>query len=130
MNLLVLDEKGERLHCSNYGDCYSVCDNSVALTDFVNALTGYGKILSDDNLNMIQTTDLRFLIRTRYNFVFAMSTDDNDADIQELDSILLRTIDLFTHFYATMATLGKGDTIDFQEFPKYIINQEILQLNC
>jgi hypothetical protein len=127
-NLLILDRNGKTVHCSSFGDCYSACDNSEELSDFVNALTGYGKILSDDMLNEIQTADLRFLIRTQANLIFTISTDD--ANIQEHDATLTKMIDLFTHFYATLQILSKSDTTAFQDFPKYLLDQEIMQLNC
>ncbi|MHA2157809.1 MAG: hypothetical protein ACXABE_02860 [Candidatus Thorarchaeota archaeon] len=91
-------------------------------------MTSYGKILSDGMLNQIQTTDLRFLIRTRSNLIFTISTDDDN--IEEHDETLTKIIDHFTHFYATFTIMGKGDTTVFQEFPKFLMDREILQLHC
>jgi hypothetical protein len=105
-----------------------VCDNSEELSEFVNALTSYGKILSDDELNTIQTAGMRFLIRTRSNLIFTITIDD--GDIQEHDETLKKIMDLFIHFYATLTTLGRSGPTTFQDFPNYLMNQNILQLDC
>jgi hypothetical protein len=127
-NLLITDREGNILHCSSFGDCYSVCENSSEIADFVNALTSYGKILVDGRLNQIQVADMRFLIRTRSNLIFTISTDDDDLLVN--DATLKTIIDHFTKLYATFSVLGKDDSTAFQDFPHYLMNRDILQLDC
>ncbi|MHA2359273.1 MAG: hypothetical protein ACXAB5_03290 [Candidatus Thorarchaeota archaeon] len=107
-----------------------MCDNAEEISGFINALSSFGKYLSTDILNDIQLSNLRFILMSRADLIFALSTDDNDTE--EHSTTLSKIIELFADIYDSFS-FGIEDEIDvivYQDFPKYLVDQEILQLNC
>ncbi|MHA1943155.1 MAG: hypothetical protein ACW96M_02050 [Candidatus Thorarchaeota archaeon] len=107
-----------------------MCDNAEEISGFINALSSFGTYLSTDTLNDIQLSNLRFILMSRADLIFAISTDDNDTE--EHSTTLSKIIELFADIYDSFS-FGIEDEIDvivYQDFPKYLVDQEILQLNC
>lgn len=129
-NLLILDKNGRALLCSNFGECHSMCDNTEEISGFIKALSSFGDYLETAMLDEIQLSGLRFLLTSRADLIFALSADDEDSD--EHRAILNKIIELFADIYDTFS-FGIEDEIDtgvYQDFPKFLVDQEILQLNC
>jgi hypothetical protein len=107
-----------------------MCDNAEEISGFINALSNFGRQLSADAINEIQLNNLHFILVSRADLIFAISIDDDK--IEEHSDTLNEIIDLFADIYDTFS-FGIEDEIDvivYQEFPKYLVDQEILDLNC
>jgi hypothetical protein len=107
-----------------------MCDNTEELSGFINALSDFGNYLSGDMLNEVELSGLRFLLMSRADLIFAMSADDDDTGRHR--TLLSQIIELFGDIYDTFS-FGIEDEIEketYQEFPKFLVDQEILQLNC
>jgi hypothetical protein len=107
-----------------------MCDNTEELSGFFNALSSFGNYLSNDILDEVELSGLRFLLMSRADLIFAMSADDDDTDWHK--TVLAQIIELFGDLYDTYS-FGIEDEIEteiYQEFPKFLVDQEILQLNC
>jgi hypothetical protein len=129
-NLLILDKNGRALLCSNFGECHSLCDNTEEISSFINALSTFGQALSADVLNEITLSGLRFMLMPKEDLLFSISADDDDTDAQR--DVLVQIIGLFADLYDSFSC-GIEDEIDtavYQEFPKFLVDQGILQLNC
>ena len=129
-NLLILDKNGRTLLCSNFGECHSMCDNSEEIGSFISALSTFGQALSADVLNEITLSGLTFMLRTKEDLIFSVSADDDDTETHK--DTLSQIIGLFADLYDTYSC-GIEDEIDtsiYQEFPKFLVDQGILQLNC
>jgi hypothetical protein len=86
--------------------------------------------LSTDGLDRIQLGGLRFMLKSRQDLIFAISTDDEDTE--EHKSTLAKIVDLFYDIYDSL-WLGINEEIDtavFQDFPKYLVDHNVLKLNC
>jgi hypothetical protein len=129
-NLLILDKNGRALLCSNFGECHSLCDNTEEISSFINALSTFGQALSADVLNEITLSGLRFMLMPKEDLLFSISADDDDTDAQR--DVLVQIIGFFADLYDSFSC-GIEDEIDtavYQEFPKFLVDQGILQLNC
>jgi hypothetical protein len=129
-NLLILDKNGRALLCSNFGECHSLCDNTEEITGFISALSTFGQALSADVLNEITLSGLRFMLQPKEDLIFSISADDDDTEAHR--RVLFQIIDLFADLYDSFSC-GMEDEIDtavYQEFPKFLVDQGILQLNC
>ena len=107
-----------------------MCDNTEEISGFIKALSSFGDYLETAMLDEIQLSGLRFLLTSRADLIFALSADDEDSD--EHRAILNKIIELFADIYDTFS-FGIEDEIDtgvYQDFPKFLVDQEILQLNC
>ena len=129
-NLLILDKNGRTLLCSNFGECHSLCDNSEEISSFINALSSFGNAFSGDALNEITLSGLRFMLMPKEDLIFSISADDEDTEAHR--DILAQIIGLFADLYDSFSC-GMEDEIDtavYQEFPKFLVDQGILQINC
>lgn len=129
-NLIILDKNGRALLCSNFGECHSLCDNAEEISGFINALSSFGSALSADVLNEITLSGLRFMLMPKEDLIFSISADDDDT--KEHRAILTQIVGLFADIYDSFSC-GMEDEIDtivYQDFPKYLVDQGILQLNC
>lgn len=129
-NLLILDKKGRALLCSNFGECHSMCDNTEEIRGFILTLSNFSNYLATEELNEVQLSGLRFLLMSRADLIFALSADDEDSERQS--TVLTKIVELFADIYDTFS-FGIEDEIDtvvYQDFPKFLVDQEILQLNC
>jgi hypothetical protein len=107
-----------------------MCDNAEEISGFINALSNFGRQLSAEAINEIQLSNLHFILVTRADLIFAISIDDDQ--IEEHSDTLNDIIDLFADIYDTFS-FGIEDEIDvivYQEFPKFLVDQGILDLNC
>jgi len=107
-----------------------MCDNAEDISGFINALSSFGKYLSTDMLNEIELSGLRFMLMSRADLIFVISADDDNVEGHSVT--LKKIIGLFADIYDTFS-FGIEDEIDvivYQDFPKYLVDQEILQLNC
>lgn len=130
-NLLILDKNGRALLCSNFGECHSMCDNTEELSNFVQALSDFGNEISAERLNEIRLSGLRFLLMPKEDLIFSISADDQDAT-EKHRKVLNEIIGLFADLYDTYSC-GIEDEIEtdvYKEFPKFLVDQGILDLNC
>ena len=107
-----------------------MCENSEEISGFINALSSFGNFLSSEMINEIQLSGLRFVLMSRADLIFAMSADDDENEKHKM--ILTKIIELFADLYDTFS-FGIEDEINtevYQDFPKFLVDQEILQLNC
>ncbi len=129
-NLIILDKNGRTLLCSNFGECHSMCDNAEEISGFINALSSFGEYLSSDMLEQIELSGLRFILMSRADLIFAISADDENTE--EHSVILNKIIELFADIYDSFS-FGIEDEIDtalYIDFPKFLVDQKVLKLNC
>ncbi len=129
-NLIIIDKTGRTLLSSNFGECHSMSDNAEEISGFISALSSFGKYLSSDDLNQIELSGLRFILRSRVDLIFAISADDDNTEVHS--ATLNKIIGLFADIYDSFS-YGIEDEIDtavYQDFPKFLVNQKILKLNC
>ncbi len=106
-----------------------MCENAEEISGFINALSSFGKYLATDMLDEIKLSNLSFILISRADLIFAISIDDENTE--EHTTTLRQIIDLFADLYDVFS-FGIEDEIDieiYQEFPKFLVDQEILQLN-
>jgi len=129
-NLLILDKNGRALVCSNFGECHSLCDNAEDIGRFISALSFFGRELSGDLLNEITLSGLRFLLMTKEDLIFSISVDDDDTEAYK--KTLSEILELFADLYDTFSCgiEDEIDTVVYQEFPKFLVDQGILKPNC
>lgn len=128
-NLLILDKNGRALLCSNFGECHSLCDNTEEISGFISALSTFGQAISADALNEISLSGLHFMLMPKEDLIFSISADD---DTETHRAILSQIVGLFADLYDSFSC-GIEEEIDtsvYQEFPKFLVDQGILQLNC
>ncbi|MFW9794885.1 MAG: hypothetical protein ACFFEE_11310 [Candidatus Thorarchaeota archaeon] len=107
-----------------------MCENAEEISGFIKSLSNFGRHLTEDVLNEIQLSNLRFILLSRADLIFAISIDDDK--IEEHSDTLSNIIDLFGDIYDTFS-FGIEDEIDvivYQDFPRFLVDQEILHLNC
>ncbi|MFW9809365.1 MAG: hypothetical protein ACFFE6_08300 [Candidatus Thorarchaeota archaeon] len=107
-----------------------MCENAEEISGFINALSNFGRHLTTDVLNQIQLSNLHFILSSRADLIFAISVDDDN--LEEHSDTLSKIIDLFADIYDTFS-FGIEDEIDvivYQDFPKFLVDQDILKLNC
>lgn len=129
-NLLILDKNGRALLCSNFGECHSLCDNTEEISGFIIALSSFGGAISADTLDEITLSGLEFILMPKGDLIFSISADDDDVERHR--KTLTEIIGLFADLYDSFSC-GIEDEIDatvYQEFPKFLVDQGILQLNC
>lgn len=129
-NLIIIDKTGRTLLSSNFGECHSMSDDAEEISGFISALSSFGKYLSSDDLNQIDLSGLRFILMSKTDLIFAISADDDNT--QEHSVILTKIIELFADIYDSFS-FGIEDEIDtsvYREFPKFLVDQKILKLNC
>ncbi|MHA1952053.1 MAG: hypothetical protein ACXAAO_14825 [Candidatus Thorarchaeota archaeon] len=107
-----------------------MCDNTEEISGFINALSSFSKYLSSDMLNQIELSGLRFILMSRADLIFAISTDDDNTELHS--ATLNKIIGLFADIYDSFSYRIEEeiDIAVFQDFPKFLVDQEILKLNC
>ncbi|MFW9806123.1 MAG: hypothetical protein ACFFFK_05290, partial [Candidatus Thorarchaeota archaeon] len=98
---------------------------------FIHALSDFGSAISAETLNEIRLSGLRFLLMPKEDLIFSISADDEEAT-ENHRKVLHEIIDLFSDLYDSYSC-GIEDVIDssiYQEFPRFLVDQGILQLNC
>ncbi|MGY5881547.1 MAG: hypothetical protein RTV31_14955 [Candidatus Thorarchaeota archaeon] len=129
-NLIIINKDGRALLSANFGECHSFGEDDEMVSGFISALNGFSKMLEATTLDQIELGTLTFILMAKGNLVFALSADDES--IPEHKSTLLRIIALFEDLYDyyTVCVEPDIDVAIFQEFPKFLVDQEILQPNC
>ncbi|MFW9787841.1 MAG: hypothetical protein ACFFE2_09770 [Candidatus Thorarchaeota archaeon] len=108
-----------------------MCDNTEEISSFISSLSNFGSAISADTLNEITLSGLRFMLMPKEDLIFSISADD-DEDAEVHTRVLTEIIGLFADLYDSYSC-GIEDEIDtsvYQEFPKFLVDQGILQLNC
>jgi hypothetical protein len=129
-NLIIIDKDGRALLSANYGDCHSLGEDEDLISGFVSAVYGFSRFLDAKTLDQIQLGTLTFILMSKGNLVFTLSVDDEN--IPEHKSTLVKIIDLFEELYDyyTVCIEPDIDNSVFKEFPKFLVDQEILSRNC
>jgi len=129
-NLIIINRDGRALLSANFGECHSLGEDDEMVSGFISALYGFSKLLEATSLDQIELGALTFILMTKGNLVFALSADDEN--IPEHKSTLVRIIDLFEDLYDyyTVCVEPDIDVTVFHEFPKFLVDQEILKPNC
>ncbi|MHA1390609.1 MAG: hypothetical protein ACTSUZ_03740 [Candidatus Thorarchaeota archaeon] len=129
-NLIIINKEGRALLSTNFGECHSLGEDDVMVSGFISALHGFSKILEATTLDQIELGALTFILMAKGNLVFALSADDEN--ISEHKSTLVQIIELFEDLYDyyTVCVEPDIDIAIFQEFPKFLVDHEILKPNC
>ncbi|MGY5860200.1 MAG: hypothetical protein RTU63_12600 [Candidatus Thorarchaeota archaeon] len=129
-NLIIIDRNGRALLSANFGECHSFGEDDEMVSGFISALYGFSKVLEAATLDQIQLGSLTFMLVSKGNLVFALSADDEN--IPEHKTTLVKIIDLFEDLYDyyTVCVEPDIDIAIFQEFPKFLVDQDILKPNC
>ena len=129
-NLIIINRDGRALLSANFGECHSLGEDDEMVSGFISALYGFGKMLDATTLDQIQLGNLTFVLMAKGDLVFALSADDEN--IPQHKTTLVQIIDLFEDLYDyyTVCVEPDIDIAIFQEFPKFLVDQEILQPNC
>ena len=129
-NLIIIDENGRALLTANYGECHSLGDDNDMISGFISAVYGFAKVVDSTSVDEIQLGTLTFVLQSKGNLVFALSMDDRN--LTEHRKTLSKIIDLFgdLYDYYSVCISSDVDTSVFAEFPRFLVDQEILQPNC
>ena len=129
-NLIIINRYGRALLSANFGECHSLGEDDEMVSGFISALYGFSKLLEAATLDQIELGALTFILMTKGNLVFALSADDEN--IPEHKLTLVKIINLFEDLYDyyTVCVEPDVDVTVFHEFPKFLVDQEILQPNC
>ena len=129
-NLIIIDENGRALLTANYGECHSLGEDNDLISGFISAVYGFANVVNSTSVNEIQLGNLTFILQSKGNLVFALSMDDRN--LTEHRKTLAKIIDLFEDlydYYSLCIELNISKST-FAEFPKFLVDQEILQPNC
>ncbi len=129
-NLIIIDENGRALLTANYGECHSLGDSNDLISGFISAVYGFAKVVDSTSVDEIQLGTLTFILKSKGNLVFALSMDDKS--VPEHRKTLVKIIDLFEDLYDyySMCVTSDIDKSIFAEFPRFLVDQGILQPNC
>ena len=129
-NLIIINKDGRALLSANFGECHSLGEDDEMVGGLISALNGFARMLDATTLDQIELGALTFILMAKGNLVFALSADDEN--ISEHKSTLVRIIDLFEDLYDyyTVCVEPDIDIATFQEFPKFLVDQDILKPNC
>lgn len=130
-NLIIIDKNGRALLSTNFGECHSFGEDNEMVTGFISAVYSFSKMFEAETVDEIQLGKLTFILMSKGNLVFALSADDEDSTVHK--TTLVSIIDLFEKLYDdyySMEVESDIDTTVFQEFPKFLVDQDILKPNC
>ncbi|TFG31701.1 hypothetical protein EU528_05425 [Candidatus Thorarchaeota archaeon] len=129
-NLIIIDANGRGLLSANFGECHSFGEDNELVSGFISAVYSFSKMVDAETVDEIQLGNLTFLLISKGNLVFALSADDENSI--EHKATLVRIIDLFEDLYDyyTVCVEPDIDIAIFKEFPKFLVDQDILQPNC
>jgi len=129
-NLIIIDETGRALLTANYGECHSLGEDNDMISGFISAVYGFAKIVDSTSVDEIQMGTLTFILMSKGNLIFALSMDDEK--VTEHRKTLAKIIELFEDLYDYYSECVASDVDKsvFAEFPKFLVDQEILQPNC
>lgn len=129
-NLIIIDANGRALLSANFGECHSFGKDDEMVSGFISAVYSFSKMVDAETVDEIQLGTLTFLLISKGNLVFALSADDENP--VEHKATLVRIIDLFEDLYDyyTVCVEPDIDITIFKEFPKFLVDQDILQPNC
>lgn len=129
-NLIIIDENGRAILSANFGECHSLGEDDEMVSGFISAVYSFSKIMEAESLDAIQLGQLSFILMSTGNLVFALSADDNDTTAHK--ATLSTVIDLFEDLYDyySMCVESDIDISIFHEFPKFLVDQDILKPNC
>jgi len=129
-NLIIIDSTGRALLSANFGECHSFGEDDEMVSGFISAVYGFAKMLEAQSLDQIQLGTLTFMLMSKGNLIFALSADDEN--IPDHKTTLVKIIDLFEDLYDyyTVSVVPDIDIAIFSEFPKFLVDQEILKPNC
>ncbi len=129
-NLIIIDKDGRALLSANFGECHSLGKDSDLVSGFISAIYSFSKMFEAESVDEIQLGKLTFILMSKGNLVFALSADDEDITPHKVT--LVSIIDLFEELYDyySMSVESDIDMAIFQEFPKFLVDQDILKPNC
>ncbi len=129
-NLIIIDKDGRALLSANFGECHSLGKDSDLVSGFISAIYSFSKMFEAESVDEIQLGKLSFILMSKGNLVFALSSDDRDITAHK--ATLVSIINLFEELYDyySMRVESDIDTTIFQEFPKFLVDQDILKPNC
>ena len=129
-NLIIIDKDGRALLSTNFGECHSLGENNEMVSGFISAVYSFSKMFEAESVDAIQLGKLSFILMSKGNLVFALSADNED--ITPHKATLVSIIDLFEELYDyySMSVESDIDIAIFQEFPKFLVDQDILKPNC
>ncbi len=129
-NLIIIDKDGRALLSANFGECHSIGKDNDLVSGFISAIYSFSKMFEAESVDEIQMGKLSFILMSKGNLVFALSADDEDITPHKVT--LVSIIDLFEELYDyySMSVESDIDTTIFQEFPKFLVDQDILKPNC
>ena len=129
-NLIIIDSTGRALLSANFGECHSFGEDDEMVSGFISAVYRFAKMLEAKTLDQIQLGNLTFLLMSKGNLVFALSADDENIPAHK--TTLVQIIDLFEDLYDyyTVCVEPDIDVALFNEFPKFLVDQDILKPNC
>ena len=129
-NLIIIDKNSRPLVSANFGECHSFEEDDGLISGFLSALYNLSKLFKAESLEGIQFGALSFTVMSKGNLVFALSADDDDAAKHK--TTLVEIVNLFEELYEfySMNISSDVDTVVFKEFPKFLVDQDILRPNC
>ena len=129
-NLIIINENGRALISANFGECHSFGEDDELVSGFISAVHGFSRLLDAESVDEIQLGSLTFILMSKGNLIFALSADDED--LQRHRMTLTRIVDLFEDLYDyyTVCVDPEIDVAIFHEFPKFLVDQDILKPNC
>ncbi|MFW9843477.1 MAG: hypothetical protein ACFFEV_02760 [Candidatus Thorarchaeota archaeon] len=129
-NLIIIDENSRAILSTNFGVCHSLGEDDEMVSGFISAVHAFSKLIDAESVDEIQLGTLTFILMSKGNLVFAVSADDNN--LEEHRVTLTKIIDLFEDLYDyyTMCIQPDIDVAIFHEFPKFLVDQDILKPNC
>ena len=129
-NLIIIDKDGRALLSTNFGECHSLGEDNGLVSGFISAIYSFSKMFEAESVDEIKLGKLSFILKSKGNLVFALSADDED--ITPHKATLVSIIDLFEELYDyySMSVESEINIAIFQEFPKFLVDQDILKPNC
>ncbi|MHA1769127.1 MAG: hypothetical protein ACTSV3_04680 [Candidatus Thorarchaeota archaeon] len=133
-NLFILHKGGTPLVSSYFGERHSIGSgseqDSSLISGFISAMYSFAQMMASDSVEEIQLGRLSFILGSHGNLIFALSADDDDADMhrKKLEEI----IKLFTDRYGSILPESEGDidVTHFEAFTQFLLDSGVLMRNC
>ncbi len=129
-NLIIIDKEGRALLSTNFGECHSLGDDNDMVSGFISAIYSFSKMFEAESVDEIQLGKLSFILMSKGNLVFALSADDEDITAHKVTLVSIINLFVELYDYYSMSVESDIDTTIFQEFPKFLVDQDILKPNC
>ncbi|MHA1799036.1 MAG: hypothetical protein ACTSVY_11380 [Candidatus Helarchaeota archaeon] len=127
-NILVI-KHGIPLVVENFGQCHSIDTKSSLFSGFLEAFVGFSSEISETKMKSINFEDILILLKVKNELLFIIIANIDD-DINILNKVLKKIIELFSINFGDFVSLDKVNSKVFKSFRNIILENELVRSIC